>query len=615
MELRPGSHQELPGIQRRAGLLVLGLCVGLAGLLLRAWHLEVLRGSYYRALSEDNRVRLVRLHPLRGLIYDRHGTPIVTNTPTFGLYLIPEYLRNPNNVVERLSRLVSIEPAETMRRLATTQSGGLPQPVKVREGLGFAEVAVIEAARETLPGVEIVLEARRDYPYGALAAHLLGYTGEASPEWLSRDRDLVAGDLVGRAGAERAFDAQVRGVPGQKGIEVDALGHERDLLRVEDSREGDHLYLTLDLALQRAAEDALGADAGAVVAMDPRTGAVLAMASHPAFDPNWVSRGLSAADWARLQEDPGRPLLNRAMQGLYPPGSVFKLVVATAALEKAATAEEAAARRVFCRGLYPFGPRVFRDWKKGGHGSMNLYRALVESCDVYFYDQGNHLGIDAIAESARQYGLDRATGIELPGEKVGLIPSADWKQRALGEVWYPGETLSAAIGQGYITTTPLQLAVFISTIATGGWRPHPHVLKGVRRREVGLFEAWPHPSSTRVAIRDETLAFLKAALRDVVADPRGTGHAAQSALVSVAGKTGTAQVVALRPGVPRHAEAPALKDHAWFAAYAPAEAPRLAVVVLVEHAGAGGGKTAAPRARRIIEEFFRHERALADAAL
>lgn len=615
MELRPGSHQELPGIQRRAGLLVLGLCVGLAGLLLRAWYLEVLHGSYYRALSEDNRVRLVRLHPLRGLIYDRHGTPMVTNTPTFGLYLIPEYLPHPQAVVERLSRLVSIEPAETLRRLATVQPGGLAQPVKVMGGLGLAEVAVIETERETLPGVEIVLEARRDYPHGALAAHLLGYTGEVSSEWLAREPDLVAGDLVGRAGVERAFDAQVRGVSGQKGIEVDALGHERDLLRVEDSREGDQLYLTLDLALQRVAEDALGADAGAIVAMDPRTGAVLAMVSHPAFDLNQMSRGLSAADWARLREDPRRPLLNRAIQGLYPPASVFKLVVATAALEKAATVADAAARRVFCRGLYPFGPRVFRDWKDGGHGSMDLHRAIVESCDVYFYDQGNRIGIDAIAESARRYGLHRATGIELHGEKVGLIPSSDWKQRTLGEAWYPGETLSAAIGQGYLTTTPLQMAVFISTIATGGWRPHPHVLKGVRRLEGGLFEAWRPGPPERVVVRDETVAFLKAALRDVVADPRGTGHAAQSALVSIAGKTGTAQVVELRPGPTRQAVAPTLRDHAWFVAYAPAEAPRLAVVVLVEHAAGGGGKTAAPRARRIIEEFFRHDRALADAAL
>jgi penicillin-binding protein 2 len=403
---------------------------------------------------------------------------------------------------------------------------------------------------------------------------------------------------VGQYGAELAYDAVLRGQPGEKGVEVDALGHERRVVRQTAPVQGDDLVLTIDAEVQRVAEEALHGKNGVVVALDPTNGDILAMVSHPDFDPNVLSGGLTVSRWAEFLADPGRPLNNRAIQGQYPPGSTFKIVVAAAALERRVVTRDS---QVTCTGGKFFGNRVFRDWKAGGHGVVSLHRAMVESCDVYFYEVGDRLGVDAIAEFAKVFGFGEPTGINLASEKKGVIPSTAWKLATRREPWYPGETLSVAIGQGYVTVTPLQLAMMIGAVATGGERHQPRYVREIRKREGQVVVLEPTPDD-HVAVSPRTFALLREALRGVVVEARGTGGAARSPLVEIAGKTGTAQVV----GMPQRARSSSprrFEDHAWFVAFAPMNAPRIAVVVLVEHGG-HGGSAAAPIAKQVIESYL-----------
>jgi penicillin-binding protein 2 len=425
------------------------------------------------------------------------------------------------------------------------------------------------------------------------------------------EEGVLPGMIVGQYGVEKSYDRFVRGALGQKTIEVDALGHEIKVVRVREAAAGDDLYLTIDLELQRVAETALGGEAGSIVALDPRNGEILALVSHPAFDPNRLSRGVNAADWDTIINSPKKPLTNRAIQGQYPPGSTFKIVVSAASLE---TKQVTPGTQVFCRGFMPFGRRIYNDWKRGGHGSVDLHTAMVQSCDVYFYDVGRRVGVDPIAEYAFQLGLGRPTGIELVSEKGGLIPTTAWKSRVLGEPWFPGETLSIAIGQGYVTATPLQMANLVGIVATSGERFQPHLVKAVRDRASARLFDFPPVRLDRPNIAAETYAILRKALRGVVADPHGTGGAARASTIAIGGKTGTSQVVGARPGVATKSLPKEFQDHAWFVAFAPVEAPRIAVAVLVENGG-HGGEAAAPKALQVIEAYLNRDRSAAGQQL
>jgi penicillin-binding protein 2 len=576
--------------------------VALVGMLvLRVWYLQVVDGETYRELAETNRVRTVNVLPQRGLIFDRRGRLLVNNTPGFTAYVVTEDAPTPiDPLIERLAAYLGLSEDEIRRRMAARRSASSYTPIPIKTHLSLKEVALIESHRFALPGVKIEVEAQRNYPYGAWAAHLLGYVSEVSAAQRATDEfaDLPLGMQTGQAGVELAYDGTLRGVPGTKGVEVDALGHERQVVRQRPATQGHDLYLTIDAETQAAAEEALVGQAGVVVALDPTNGDVLAMASHPDFDPNLLSGELTASRWAELLGDPGRPLNNRAIHGQYPPGSTFKIVVAAAALERrAVTADTQKA----CAGGKFFGGRTFRDWKAGGHGIVDLHRALVESCDVYFYEVGNQLGVDAIAEFARVFGLGEPTGIRLASEKKGSIPSTAWKLAARREPWYPGETLSVAIGQGYVTVTPIQLAVMIGTVAMGGDRYRPRYIREIRGRDGTTTTAEP-VAADHVAVSPRTFALLRDALKGVVVEPGGTGRAARSTVADIAGKTGTAQVAAMAPGS-RGSKAAHLQDHAWFVAFAPADAPRIAVTVLVEHGG-HGGSVAAPIAKHVIETYL-----------
>ncbi len=603
MTPRHFSQEKNKGLERRIYGFAALVSAALIGLLLYAFNLQVVQGKHYLALSEQNRMRTVSLPPARGLIYDRNGTLLVNNLPSFTLYVSPSDLgpADSERVLHRLASFLEMDAEEIARRMASGKGPGDDAPVKIKGNLSMRDVARIEAHLFDLPGVGIQVEFKRNAVYGPLAGHLIGYVGEISQVQMDKGLypDVKRGGVVGQYGVEQTYDATIRGTPGQKWVEVDALGHEIRTIRAEAPRPGQDLFLTLDMRVQQAAEEALSEAAGAIVALDPRTGELLAMASHPAFNPNDLSSGISAKTWKGLISDKKHPLTNRAIQGQYPPGSIFKVVMAAAVLE---TGTATADQTVNCPGFFPFGNRDFRDWKKGGHGTVSLYRSLVESCDVYYYRMGDRLGIRAISRFSDFFGLGKRTGIGLRSEKGGLIPSVEWKRRVRKEPWYAGETISVSIGQGYVLVTPLQMAAAFGAVAADGvWRT-PQVVKKVRNHQTGEITLPPSQAGRRLPVSRETLQAIQQALTGVVEDGRGTATSARSSVVSIAGKTGTAQVLELK-GDPRAKLPKEFDDHAWFVAYAPNEHPRIAVAVLVEHGG-HGGSAAAPLAKKVIESYF-----------
>jgi penicillin-binding protein 2 len=594
-----GLHDsELGELQRRLIILRVGLLLVVALLGLRLWHLQIREGPYYRDLSENNRTRSVIMEPARGLIYDRNGILLANNVPSFTLYVSLEDVKDRDLLIDQLSNLLGLDVELVRKKLTARGSKQLPR--KVKDRLTLREATLVESHRLDLPGVMVQVESQRNYPGGVMAAHLLGYVGEVSSEQLEKPEfaELHQGSIVGQYGVEKYFDRLVRGLAGQKSVEVDALGHEKRTVVVEQPHAGDNLYLTIDVRLQKVAENLLGEESGAIVALDPRTGDVLAMASRPGFDPNILSRELTPKQWAEIVQDEGRPLNNRASQGQYPPGSVFKVMMAAAALQ---TNTVTPSTSIHCNGGYQFGRRLYHDWKAGGHGSVDLRHALVQSCDVYFYTVGQRMGIETMASFAHQFGLGEETGIELPSERIGIVPSAAWKQKARNEAWLPGETISASIGQGYVNVTPLQMASLIGTVANDGVTFRPRLVQAVMDRATGELQQRPAVPKRTLKLRPEILPLIKEALAGVVKE--GTATRAKSALVTIAGKTGTAQMTALRTG-PEKDIPKKFRDHAWFVAFAPVEAPTIAVAVLGEHMG-HGGSASAPLAKELIETYVK----------
>jgi penicillin-binding protein 2 len=595
-----GQYETSPGLRRRlnwcsgAALACLGL------LIVRLWFLQVLHGDELRTLSESNRIRLRRVQATRGTILDRYGRALVDSRASFDALLVPEDAPDLEATVETLAHFLKQTAADTQALLRHAQERAPFHEIVVKRDLDWEEVVALEAHQLDLPGVSIRITPRRSYPLGPVLAHVLGYVGEATPHDLERDPRYRPGDLIGKTGLEKVWERHLRGVNGGQQVEVDAVGRELRVLQEVQEVPGNTLVLSIDLDLQQVAEAALGDEAGAVVVLDPRTGEILSMVSRPSFDPNVFARGIGPREWRELTEHPRRPLLHRAIQGQYPPGSTFKIAVAVAALEEGVINPFTG---IGCGGGVQFGNHYFRCWRKQGHGTMNVHEALVNSCDTFFYQVAQRLGIEAIAKSARLFGLGAASGLGLEHERAGIVPDAAWKRRRLGEPWYAGETLSVAIGQGYVTATPLQMAQLVGALATGT-RYRPHLVRHVESPDGDVLEAaQPEPLGT-LPVRALTLTQVRDALADVVA--RGTGKNARLRVVSVAGKTGTSQVVKLgRERVKAHALPWQQRDHAWFVAYAPAEEPTVALAVLVEHAPGGGGAVAAPIAQRVLEAYFR----------
>jgi penicillin-binding protein 2 len=602
---------ELADIQNRLIFIKVGFLMLLVLLGLRLWQLQVRDGLYYQDLARDNRTRSIILEPARGLLYDRNGELLANNIPSFQLYVSLEDIQNRETLIARLPEFVDIDRQEISDKLSKKNRRGR---IKIKAGITLKEVALIESHRLELPGVVIQPEYQRYYPLKTYASHVLGYVGEISESQLKDPEfsDLQQGRIIGQYGVERTFDAYLLGKTGEEVIEVDALGYPKRSLSVQRPLAGNDLYLTLDIRLQRLAEDLLGEEAGAIVALDPWNGDVLALVSKPGFNPNDVSGGISAKDWQQFLQDSRHPLTNRAIQGQYPPGSIFKIIMAAALLE---TQTLSAQESISCHGTFPFGKRIFRDWKAGGHGQVDLTKALAESCDVYFYKAGNQLGIDTIATYAHLFGLGKKTGIALPSERSGLVPSSEWKRKVKREPWYPGETISIAIGQGFLTVTPIQMAKMAAIVATNGRVVQPRLFKASRLRRTGNLKKEPESSIQQLTIPPITFAHIKEGLAAVVT--KGTAQRAKSDMVSIAGKTGTAQVVALKPDGDKDKNKELQKefrDHAWFVAFAPVEHPKIAVAVLVEHMG-HGGSASAPLAKTLIEAFMSFQTISQDRSL
>ena len=570
-------------------------------LCLRLWFLQIIGGPHYRKLSENNRVRTQKIEAPRGLIVDCRGQILAGNRPSFDVCLVPQDARNPGAVLERLAKLLDLDAAPLKERVEKSRGRPPFEPLKLKSDVSRDAVGLVLTHRLDLPGVIVVPVPVRHYPRGALAGHLLGHLGEIGRQELGRLEfsRYKMGAFIGKSGVEQAAELQLKGTDGGHQVEVDAAGYKINIMGRIDPVPAHNVVLTLVADLQKKAEEALGGRPGAVVAIEPFSGRVLAMASSPSFDPNLFSRGISPHDWGDLIKNPDHPLMNRCIQGTHPPGSTYKLITAAAVLEEGLVKPDT---NYFCGGSFRCGNRSYRCWKKSGHGKVDLVRGVVESCDVYFYNVGSLLDPNVLAKYASRFGLGSPTGIILPDEKPGLIPTTDWYQKRHGIPWQPGESLSVAIGQGSNQVTPLQLVVAYAAIANGGVLYKPQYVDKIVSVEGKTIRQFSPHIKGRLPISQENLTLLRKCLWGVVNSPSGTGRLARLDRVGVAGKTGTAQVVGLKGDGPSRPSRKFL-DHAWFVAFAPVEEAQIAVAVFLEHGG-HGGSAAAPVAKKVISRFF-----------
>ena len=585
--------------QRLSGALLFALA-GFFLLFTRFFYLQVIEGAEFKRLSENNCIRLQTIDPPRGLIFDAKGSLLVDNRPSFDLGIVAKDAGALDQTIAKLSEYIQESPEALMEKILSSKGAPSHKPVILKTDMDRDMLAVVEVHKFELPGVEVIVRPVRNYAFGSNAVHLIGYVGQINAAELKAERyaGYNPGDLIGKFGVESVYEPFLRGSAGGRQVEVNATGRVVRVLKTLNAKPGHNVYLSVDQNLQEKAESLLADQAGAAVAMDPRSGRILVLASSPSFDPNAFVAGMSRADWETLISEANRPLENKAIQGEYPPASTYKIITAMAGLEEGVITEHT---KVFCNGAYRFGNRDFRCWKKEGHGWMSVVDALAESCDVFFYEVGQRLGVDRIARYAKACGLGAKTEIGLDHEGTGLIPTSEWKKRRYGVGWQRGETLSVAIGQGFNLTTPLQMLSVAAAVANDGIIKKPYVVDAVKTSDgTRIYEAAEH-SVGRMPASENTLAIIKKGLWKVVNGNRGTARLARIDGVEVSGKTGTAQVVSrkdsdsFRKIETRHH----LKSHAWFIAYAPSENPVIAVSVIVEH-GEHGSSAAAPIARDII---------------
>lgn len=589
---------------RRGFVLMGGQAAMFATLAARLYHLQVLQSSQYAKLSEDNRVTLRLTTPHRGLVYDRNGVVLASNTPNYRVNLIPEQAEDINLTLRHLAGHLSLSDDDIEHIHREIKRKKRFMPVTVRESLDWDQFSRVALHAPDLPGIETEMGQMRGYPLGTATGHVLGYVGAATETDLKNEPSAEAvlslpGFRLGKSGIERQWEHELRGQAGNSQIEVNAFGREIRTLSRTEGETGADLHLTLDAELQKYAYDRLLMERSAsAVMMDVHDGRILVLASAPCFDPNEFSRGITHTAWKTMSSDPATPLINKAIAGMYPPGSTFKMVTALAALEAGVISPE---ETVFCSGQMHLGNHLFHCWRKQGHGHVNLNLALAQSCDTYFYELGLRLGVDRIAQMARRFGLGERTGIDLPGEKGGLVPDRAWKERIYSEKWQKGESLVAAIGQGYMLTTPLQLAVMTARLANGGKSVIPRLVDRLDDQPVIL------PPPANIPVNPHHVQLVLQGMGTVVNDRRGTAFASRikEPGMEMAGKTGTAQVKRITmaerlAGVKNENLAWKYRHHALFVGYAPINNPQYACAVVVEH-GVGGAKTAAPIARDLLQ--------------
>ncbi|OGP21051.1 MAG: penicillin-binding protein 2 [Deltaproteobacteria bacterium GWB2_65_81] len=598
------KREQDPDITRRSRILLYVAFGAFALLLGRFYWLQVVESGRYRNLSENNRLRMRTVRAPRGLILDRKGRAIAETQGSFALVCSPVDVKDLEGEIRLLNEIMEfdVDEEEVLEKIRTAQRSNPYSSLTVARDLRFEQVSVVEFNRENLPGFSVLVEAKRSYPYGEAFAHVLGYVGEASPEEMEKpgNEPLMMGDLIGKYGLERLADNVLRGVNGGRKVEVDAAGRDQRLVEEVPSRTGGTVHTSLDVDLQVTAQEAMGDRAGAVIALAPRTGEVLAFYSGPGFDPNMFARGIRRADWQALNTNPRKPMQNKGLQGTYAPGSTIKPFLAMAALEEKM---QEIGKPVVCPGSYRLGNRVFRCWKEKGHGAVDMYRAIVQSCDVYFYTLGLKLGPERVAKLERDAGLGTITGIDLPGERKGLVPDMEWKRTVSKERWYDYESLLLGIGQGAVHLTPLEMTVGYATLATGGEVMRPRVISKVIGMD-GAVRSAPPERMRKLPWKPENVEFIRKALAGVVND-FGTGGAAKLPGIVVGGKTGTAQVASVKGKMIKSEHLPyEIRDHAWFIAFAPVDDPQICVAAMVEHGG-HGGSAAAPIVKLVMQEFFR----------
>lgn len=569
-------------------------------LLIRLWHLQILNAEDYRSMSEDNRLRFVPVAASRGAIMDRNGTVLVSNQPSFSLAVIPQEVKDREALLTKLATLLSLDRAEMAERWEKGKGKAKYYPVVLASNITRDQVEIIAENHLRLPGVEVEMKPVREYTNGILAAHLLGYIGEVSEDELGHKGNEAynPGDYIGKNGVERAWEEELHGNDGGRQLEVDARGRVLRTISETYPTVGNSVVLTIDASVQKSAEKAFGDQAGAAVAMDVNSGEVLAFVSTPGFDPALFSGKMPADIWKGYLEDKRHPLENKALTGQYPPGSTFKIITGLAGLEGGLINESTS---VQCSGAYKMGTSTFRCWNRHGHGTTNLKKSLRESCDVYYYQLGERLGVDRIAEMSKRFMLGAPLGIGLTNEKAGLIPTTAWKQKRFKKPWIRGETISVSIGQGYVLMTPIQLASMISTVANEGTIYRPHLVKRIVDIDGKTLKEYVPEKLGTTGISPNNFQLIKKGLFAVVNEPGGTGGAARIGVIKVAGKTGTSQVVKLRDG--NRGTPYQFRDHALFVAFAPFDKPEIAVAVVVEH-GEHGGSAAAPIAGRILRAWF-----------
>src|SRR5919108_3477182 len=609
-ELR-NYERELHQFQLRVGIAGFVVLLAFGLLAARFFFLQVVQHDIYQAKAEENRISIVPVPPNRGLIVDRNGEVLARNYSGYTLEISPRKVKDIEGTIDELSTLIDISARDRARfkkLLAETRNA---ESLPIRTRLSDEDVAKFAANRYRFEGVEIKARLFRQYPYGEIASHVLGYMGrinqadQAKLEEEGVDSNYRGTDSIGKAGVEATYEAELHGTTGFEQVEIDAAGRGIRTLSRTPSQAGNNLTLELDMRLQQVAEIAFGERRGALVAIDPSSGGVLALVSKPGFDPNLFVDGIDPQYWAELNGSIDKPLNNRAISGLYPPGSTIKPYLALAALE---TGKRRPSSSIFDPGYFDFGGRRFRDDKKGGHGVVDMYKSIVESCDTYYYHLANDMGIDAIARFLGPFGYGSKSGIDLAGEFAGVLPSPEWKMKRFKQPaqqkWFPGETISIGIGQGYHSYTPLQLAQAMAMLATGGTMYKPRLIAHIDNARTGERRDAPAEVLHTIALRRDNVEFIKRAMAGVIKE--GTAARAFAGVTySAGGKTGTAQVIAIKQNE-KYEEAKVAerhRDHSLFIAFAPLESPRIALAIVVENGGFGA-PAAAPLARTVLDYFM-----------
>jgi penicillin-binding protein 2 len=595
---------ELQQLKKRTDIATFVIIFFIVVIITRLWFLQIHSGNKYREKADNNRVRMLDIIAPRGNILDSKGRTILTNRPSFNIVWVKEDSPDPGEIIKKLSIILDEEIAELLKRVREAADDPRHIPILMKEDIDWKTLVYIENNHYDLPGVRIEVVPRREYLYGDLGSHMIGYLGEINKEELAESdgENYQGGDQIGKSGFEKIYEEDLRGEKGSLYMEVDARGFEQRQLKGKEPLPGNDIQLTVDLDLQLEAEKAMEGKAGALIAMDVNSGRILAFVSSPPVHLEDFVGGISTKKWQALLNDIKRPLVPKTIQGQYPPGSTYKIVTALAGLAKRVITPNTV---FYCSGSMYFGNRRYGCWKEGGHGAISLHRALAESCDVYFYQVGLKVGVDGLAEYANSLGLGARTGIELDYEKSGLIPTAAWKKLAKGERWQEGETLSIAIGQGFNLVTPLQVCQMTSALANGGYLYKPFLVEKIIDPEGEVIREEKPSVALELVGMDNYLALIREGLIGAVNDRHGTGSAARLKDITVAGKTGTAQVITLEKFKAVNEEDVAYlhRDHAWFTSFAPAEKPEIAVPVLVEHGG-HGGSAAAPMAKKVMERYF-----------